>query len=67
MAKDLGETCNDLGKKTRECGAIRAKAVKLKEKLATLRDAPQVSEEKIKELESRLDQIPRLLLIWRHS
>lgn len=46
LAKDLGETSDDLRKKAREGDALRAKAGKFEASLATLHDAPKSSEER---------------------
>lgn len=52
FAKDVGENRDDLGMKTRECGALSAKAGKLKEELEILRETSKTSEKKIGEHES---------------
>lgn len=52
LAKDPEKTRDDLGKKTREREAVRAKAGELEKGLAFLRDAPKVKHEKIKGLET---------------
>lgn len=51
LSKDLSGTRADLGKETKECDALRAKAGRLVQALATLHDAPKVSDEKIQRLE----------------
>lgn len=66
-AKDPGKTRDDLGKKTRECGALRAKSGKLEKGSATLRDARKSNGEKIERLESEVARMPRLSLLWRCS
>lgn len=47
FVKDLNETSEDLGKKTRECDALRAEVGELDTKLVTLRDSLKVNNEKI--------------------
>lgn len=51
LAKILGETCNDLRRKTRECDALRVKDDKLDKCLATLRCALKANEVELQGLE----------------
>lgn len=50
----MGETRGDLGKRSEECDALKAKVDKLEKELATLRDAVMVNDEKRRVLELRL-------------
>lgn len=55
LAKDLGETGDDLGKKTRECDELRAKGDELERRLETLHDGPKRNEKQIQRLNSQVD------------
>lgn len=53
LVKDPGETRENVRKKARESEALRTKASKLENEIATLRDALHPNEKKIAELESQ--------------
>lgn len=54
IAKDFGDMCKDLGKKTKLYDALRAKTGKLEETLTALCNASNASEEKKEVLQSRV-------------
>lgn len=45
LAKDLEEMRDDLGKKTKECDALKAMVGKVEKGLATLRDASKANKD----------------------
>lgn len=54
LVKDFDKTFDELGKKARECDALRAKVGKLDEGFAALREAPSANEKKLEKHESRV-------------
>lgn len=54
LSKYFGEMQDNLGKNSKECDALSAKAGELEKRLAALRDAPLVNEKKMEVLELQM-------------